>query len=98
MLKAFAFGAAFVAASAAFSDRAAAQTGAMRIIHGVQADASTDMIARLLAEKMRVTLGETIMVEPRPGAGQRIAMAELQKNAPDSTARGAGAFSRFMET
>ncbi len=62
---------------------AAAQTGSLRIIHGVQAGASTDTIARLLAEKLRITFGENVMVELRPGAGQRIAMAELQKSPAD---------------
>ena len=82
MLKSFAF-AAVLAASLSFIDPAAAQNPNIRIIHGVQAGATTDTTARLLAEKLRVTLGETVIVEPKPGAGQRIAMAELLKSPGD---------------
>ncbi len=64
---------------------AAAQGGGspMRLIVPVPAGASTDTIARLLAEKLRDALGETVVVENRPGAGQRIGMQELQKAPAD---------------
>jgi len=62
---------------------AAQEKGPIRILVGVQAGATTDTIARMLAEKMRDSLGDTIIVENKPGASQRIAMAELRKAPPD---------------
>jgi tripartite-type tricarboxylate transporter receptor subunit TctC len=55
----------------------------IRIVVGVQAGATTDMVARLLAEKLRESLGETVIVENRPGAAQRIALGEVKKANPD---------------
>ncbi len=57
--------------------------GTLRLLVGVQAGASTDTIARLLADKLQVSLGENVVVENRPGAAQRIALGELKKAAPD---------------
>ncbi len=62
---------------------AISQTGGYRMMVGVQAGASTDTIARLIAERMRITLNDSVIVENRPGAGQRVAMGELLKSAPD---------------
>ena len=67
----------------------------IRIIIGVQAGASTDLIARHLAEKLRESLGETVIVENRPGAGQRLAMTELKKAAPDGRTMGLLASAAF---
>jgi len=73
-----------VAALAAFTGGAAAQSSVpLRILVGVQPGASTDTIARLLADKLQGSLNETVIVENKPGAGQRIAMAELLKAPAD---------------
>ena len=40
-------------------------------------------MARLVADKMQGLLNETLIVDNKPGAGQRIATAELKKAAPD---------------
>jgi tripartite-type tricarboxylate transporter receptor subunit TctC len=71
------------AALAALAAPAAAQDAPIRIIVPVPAGASTDTIARALAEKIRVSLGEAIVVENKPGAGQRLGMAELMKSPAD---------------
>jgi tripartite-type tricarboxylate transporter receptor subunit TctC len=55
----------------------------IRIMVGVPPGGSTDLIARALAEKMREILSEPVVVENRPGANQRIALAEVKKAAPD---------------
>ncbi len=65
------------------SPGAFAQTSGYRMMVGVQAGASTDTIARLIAERMRITLNDTVIVENRPGAGQRVAMGELLKAPAD---------------
>jgi tripartite-type tricarboxylate transporter receptor subunit TctC len=72
-----------LAAIAIQSGGAQAQPGGYRLMVGVQAGASTDTIARLIAEKMRVSLNEPVVVENRPGAGQRVAMGELLKSPAD---------------
>lgn len=43
----------------------------------------TDALARVLAERMRVTLGETILVENVTGAGGTIGVQRAVKSAPD---------------
>lgn len=69
--------------SVACLNSAAAQPTGYRLMVGVQPGASTDTIARILAEHMRGVLGDSVIVENRPGAGQRVAMAELQKSPAD---------------
>ena len=49
----------------------------------VGASAGTDFTARLIAEKLRDALGRPVVVISKLGAGQRVALNELQKAAPD---------------
>lgn len=44
---------------------------------------STDTIARIMAEKMRATLGQTVVIENVGGAGGSIAVGRLARAAPD---------------
>jgi tripartite-type tricarboxylate transporter receptor subunit TctC len=53
----------------------------IRILVG--ASAGTDFTARLIAEKLREALGRPVVVMPKLGAGQRVALNELQKSPPD---------------
>lgn len=46
----------------------------IRLIVGFTAGGPTDTPARLLAEKMRASLGQGVVVENRPGAGGKIAL------------------------
>lgn len=84
-------------AAAFFSPHALAQgdKAPIRILLGVQAGASTDLIARHLAEKLRESLGEVVIVDNRPGAGQRIAMLELKKAPGDGRTLGLFASAAF---
>jgi len=52
----------------------------LRILVGFPPGGSLDTVARMLGEKMAVTLGRPVIVDNKPGAGGRIA-AELLKNA-----------------
>ncbi len=60
---------------------ALAQDRTLKIVLGYPPGASSDTLMRLLAEKMRVSLNQTIVAENRPGAGG-IVGTEAVKNAP----------------
>ena len=78
----------FIALSAAslvcagIAPRAHAQAGgrALRIVVGYAAGGVTDLVARLVAEKLRGAYASSVIVENRAGAGGRIAI-EYVKNA-----------------
>jgi tripartite-type tricarboxylate transporter receptor subunit TctC len=55
----------------------------IRLIVGFAPGGSTDMVARILAEKLRVPLGQQVLVENKPGAGGRLAAETLKNSAPD---------------
>lgn len=44
---------------------------------------TTDLLARIIAEKMGATLGQTVVVENKAGAGGAIGAAEVAKSPPD---------------
>jgi tripartite-type tricarboxylate transporter receptor subunit TctC len=67
----------------AFSLPAAAQERTVRILVGFPAGASLDSMTRMVAEKMRVSLGQPVVVENRPGAAGQIAMTALKNSPPD---------------
>src|SRR5262245_20640682 len=50
----------------------------------------TDTIARILAERLRVSLGQTIIIENTTGAGGTIAVARVARSAPDGYTIGIG--------
>jgi tripartite-type tricarboxylate transporter receptor subunit TctC len=53
----------------------------LRIMVGANAGGGTDIIARMLAEKLSASLGQQVIVENRPGASNTIA-ADLTAKAP----------------
>ncbi|MEY4751304.1 MAG: hypothetical protein RIQ60_3518 [Pseudomonadota bacterium] len=55
----------------------------LRIMVGASAGGGTDILARLLAEKMGPALKQTVVVENRPGASNTIAAELTAKAAPD---------------
>lgn len=68
--------------TAAFAGPATAQgEGTIRIVVGFPAGATSDALARVLAEQLQQTLKQTVIVENKVGAGGRIAN-ELVKAAP----------------
>ncbi len=64
---------------------AAAQEGTIRLIVGYPAGATSDALTRVLAEQMSHTLGQTVIVENKVGAGGRIANEVVKSSAPDGT-------------
>ena len=67
-------------AVALFSPAAVAQN---RILVGLAAGGTNDLVARELAAQLSAITGEQYIVENKTGATQRVALAELKKSAPD---------------
>ena len=55
----------------------------LRLVVGLAPGGSHDITARALAEKLRDLLNMTVVVENKPGAGQRLALNEVRRAAPD---------------
>src|SRR6202035_4143366 len=55
----------------------------IHILVGYPAGGGVDLIARLLGEPMRATVGQTVVVENRPGASAMIAAQAVATAAPD---------------
>lgn len=62
---------------------ALAQDAPVRILLGYPPGATSDLLSRLLAERMRGSLGRAVFVENRPGAGGQIANEAVKAAAPD---------------
>jgi tripartite-type tricarboxylate transporter receptor subunit TctC len=55
----------------------------VKIIAPFTAGGPSDLVARLLADKLSKSLGQQFYVENRPGAGGNIGMTEVARSAPD---------------
>jgi tripartite-type tricarboxylate transporter receptor subunit TctC len=62
---------------------AAAQDKTVKFLVGFPAGAGLDTLTRLVADRMRVRLGQPVVVENRPGADGRIAMDLLKASPAD---------------
>ncbi|MCD0502791.1 tripartite tricarboxylate transporter substrate binding protein [Bordetella petrii] len=71
------------AGALAASGLARAQAPTTRVVVGATPGGGTDTVARLLAAELGRVLGETFVVENRPGAGGNIAAQEVARAAPD---------------
>jgi tripartite-type tricarboxylate transporter receptor subunit TctC len=67
--------------------------GPIRMIVGYSPGNSADSIARLLADKMTVSLGVPVYVDNRVGAGSRIAVDILKNSPPDGKTIMVGTYS-----
>src|SRR5690349_15079362 len=74
---------ALAAAPQAASAQGAYPTKPITIVVPAAAGGPTDTVARLIAESMGRTLGQTIIIENIGGAGGTIAMTRVAKTAPD---------------
>ena len=61
----------------------AQDTTPTRILVGFPPGGGVDAVARLLADKLRVSLNTNVLVDNRPGAAGRIALSELKRSRPD---------------
>jgi tripartite-type tricarboxylate transporter receptor subunit TctC len=55
----------------------------IKIVASASAGAATDLLARVLAERLGPALGGNVIVENKPGASSLIAAEQLAKSAPD---------------
>lgn len=55
----------------------------LKIVVPAAAGGPTHITAQLLAEKMQVTLGQPVVIEPRPGAGNNLGADYVAKSDPD---------------
>jgi tripartite-type tricarboxylate transporter receptor subunit TctC len=76
----------FLAATAACADPALAQSWpgrTIRILVPFPPGGSADLSARLLAEHLKSSLAQSVLVESKPGAGGNLAAAEAARAEPD---------------
>jgi tripartite-type tricarboxylate transporter receptor subunit TctC len=78
--------AAIIAAVLAFSSSAFAQdypTRPIKLVVAFTAGGTTDFMARLIADRLKAPLGQTVIVENRPGANGAIGAEYVAKAEPD---------------
>ena len=87
------------AAAALGLARARAQTAwpdrTVKIVVPYPAGGSTDVLARILAEELKGKLGQTFIIENRPGAGGNIGIAAVTGSSPDGNTIGAATVGQF---
>jgi len=72
-----------LAAGLAIAGTAHAQDRPLHLVVGYPAGAGLDAVARLLADKLRESLGRTVIVDNKPGASGIIANMAVKAAAPD---------------
>src|SRR3954451_4072520 len=55
----------------------------IRIVIGFGAGGGTDTVARIFAQKLQDSIGGTVLIENKPGAGGRVAPDTVAKSTPD---------------
>jgi tripartite-type tricarboxylate transporter receptor subunit TctC len=72
--------------SASANDPAAAYPSKpVKIIVATAAGSSADVVTRLVAEQLSAPLGQAVVVDNRPGAGQTIGVKALASRSPTSS-------------
>jgi tripartite-type tricarboxylate transporter receptor subunit TctC len=56
---------------------------AIRLLCGLAPGTGNDLTARIVGERLSQVLNRPVIVDNRPGAGQRLALGELRRAAPD---------------
>ena len=55
----------------------------VRLIHGYDAGSNPDTIARHLSQPLTEIMGVQIVIEPKPGAAERVAATQVARMKPD---------------
>src|SRR5580692_7821987 len=87
------------AALATVSQMVSAQTYPARpitLIVPASAGGPTDAIGRIMAERMRVALGQTVIIENVSGAGGSIGVGRVARAAPDGYTIGIGHWTHYV--
>jgi tripartite-type tricarboxylate transporter receptor subunit TctC len=66
------------------------------IVVALPAGGAVDALARILAEHMRVTLGQPVVVENMGGAGGTLSIARIVRSPPDGYTLGMGTLSQYV--
>lgn len=66
------------------------------MVVALPAGGGVDALARILADHMRVTLGQTIVVENMGGAGGTLSIARVVRSAPDGYTIGMGTLGQYV--
>ena len=75
--------AATVFAVASATAQAAYPSKVIKIVVPFTAGSATDIMARIVGEKLSTTLGQAVVVENRPGAGGTLGASQVAKSEPD---------------
>lgn len=78
-----AFCALALAASATLACAQSYPNKPIRLLLTFSSGGQADILARMVSEKMRTTLGQPVLIEPKPGAGGNLAMEATAKAQPD---------------
>src|SRR5512139_1048576 len=84
-----------VAASGAHGEDSHWPDHPVRIIVPYPAGGSTDVLSRILAERMKGMFGQPFVIENRPGAGGNIGVAAVTTSPPDGYTIGAATIGHF---
>ena len=69
--------------AASFSHAQAWPAKPVRIVHGYDSGSNPDTVARAMQAELGQRLGQPVIIEPKPGAGGRIATAYVATQEPD---------------
>jgi tripartite-type tricarboxylate transporter receptor subunit TctC len=75
----------FLVGAASLATAARAEDRPLRIVVGLPAGGGIDTVTRLIADKMRVSLQRTVVVENKPGAAGIVANMIVKQAAPDGS-------------
>lgn len=68
----------------------------MRVLVGFPAGQTTDIVARMVAERLALALGHPVIVENRPGQGGSLALGLLAKSPPDGSVMTLSALASYV--
>ncbi len=73
-----------------------AQQKTLRVLVGFPAGQTTDIVARIIAERLAVALGYPVIVDNRPGQGGSLALGLLAKSPPDGNVMTISALASYV--